>query len=115
MPLLVKEHVGWVRVQVGGYGVPCGSSLGTDLQEIMATSRDQKELLWAWQGWRDAVGRQLRPVFEDYVRLSNKAAQYNGKWAGHNVLGVDAQKTNEAESAEDSGSSRIGMDDAQGP
>lgn len=86
VPLLVKEHLGWVRVQVGGYGMPRISSLGTDLQEIMATSRDQKELLWAWQGWRDAVGRQLRPVFEDYVRLSNKAAQYNGTWAGHIVF-----------------------------
>ncbi|XP_031209746.1 angiotensin-converting enzyme-like protein Ace3 isoform X3 [Mastomys coucha] len=56
---------------------PC-LPLEPDLEEIMATSRDQKELLWAWQGWRDVVGRQLRPVFEDYVRLSNKAAQYNG-------------------------------------
>lgn len=67
--------------------MPCASYLGTDLEEIMATSRDQKELLWAWQGWRDAIGRQLRPVFEDYVHLSNKAAQYNGKQAGHKGLG----------------------------
>lgn len=54
-------------------------SLGIDLQEIMATSRDQKELLWAWQGWRDAVGRQLRITFERYVQLSNKAAKLNGE------------------------------------
>ena len=45
----------------------------------MATSRDQKELLWAWQGWRDAVGRQLRMTFERYVQLSNKAARLNGE------------------------------------
>lgn len=45
----------------------------------MATSRDQKELLWAWQGWRDAVGRMLRDIFEDYVRLSNEAAKLNGE------------------------------------
>lgn len=45
----------------------------------MATSRDQKELLWAWQGWRDAVGRQLRITFERYVQLSNKAAKLNGE------------------------------------
>lgn len=45
----------------------------------MATSRDQKELLWAWQGWRDAVGRQLRMTFERYVQLSNKAAKLNGE------------------------------------
>ncbi|XP_004749261.2 angiotensin-converting enzyme-like protein Ace3 isoform X1 [Mustela putorius furo] len=56
---------------------PC-LPLEPDLQEIMATSRDQKELLWAWQGWRDAVGRQLRMTFERYVQLSNKAAKLNG-------------------------------------
>uniref|UniRef100_A0A8C7BW83 Angiotensin-converting enzyme n=1 Tax=Neovison vison TaxID=452646 RepID=A0A8C7BW83_NEOVI len=53
-------------------------SPGIDLQEVMATSRDQKELLWAWQGWRDAVGRQLRMTFDRYVQLSNKAAKLNG-------------------------------------
>ncbi|XP_007958103.1 angiotensin-converting enzyme-like protein Ace3 [Orycteropus afer afer] len=52
--------------------------LEPDLQEVMATSRDQKELLWAWQGWRDAVGRPLRLMFERYVELSNKAAMLNG-------------------------------------
>ncbi|EPY86413.1 angiotensin-converting enzyme [Camelus ferus] len=56
---------------------PC-LSLEPDLEEVMATSRDQKELLWAWQGWRDAVGRQLRTTFERYVQLSNKAAKLNG-------------------------------------
>lgn len=56
---------------------------GTDLEEVMATSRDQKELLWAWQGWRDAAGRQLRVAFEHYVHLSNKAARLNGKTSTH--------------------------------
>lgn len=56
--------------------------LGPDLEEIMANSRDQKELVWAWQGWRDAVGRQLRPIYERYVILSNKAAQLNGEQLG---------------------------------
>uniref|UniRef100_F1MR35 Angiotensin-converting enzyme n=1 Tax=Bos taurus TaxID=9913 RepID=F1MR35_BOVIN len=56
---------------------PC-LPLEPDLEEVMATSRDQKELLWAWQGWRDAVGRQLRMTFERYVQLSNKAANLNG-------------------------------------
>ncbi|XP_003786678.1 angiotensin-converting enzyme-like protein Ace3 [Otolemur garnettii] len=56
---------------------PC-LPLEPDLEEIMATSRDQKELLWAWQGWRDAVGRQIRSIFGQYVQLSNKAAQLNG-------------------------------------
>ncbi|XP_060058520.1 angiotensin-converting enzyme-like protein Ace3 isoform X2 [Erinaceus europaeus] len=56
---------------------PC-LDLESDLQELMATSRDPKELLWAWQGWRDAVGRQIRPTFEHYVQFSNKVAQLNG-------------------------------------
>nr|XP_021489952.1 angiotensin-converting enzyme-like [Meriones unguiculatus] len=56
---------------------PC-LSLEPDLEEIMATSRDRKELLWAWQSWHDSVGRQLRSAYEYYVLLSNKAAQYNG-------------------------------------
>lgn len=42
---------------------------GTDLQEVTASSRDQRELLWAWQGWRDAMGHQLRSTFERYVQL----------------------------------------------
>ncbi|XP_037666445.1 angiotensin-converting enzyme-like protein Ace3 [Choloepus didactylus] len=56
---------------------PC-LPLEPDLEELMATSRDEKELAWAWQSWRDAVGRQLRNTFESYVQLSNKAAQING-------------------------------------
>nr|XP_019588384.1 PREDICTED: angiotensin-converting enzyme-like [Rhinolophus sinicus] len=56
---------------------PC-MPLEPDLKEIMATSRNQKDLLWAWQGWRDAVGRTLRVNFEHYVELSNKAARLNG-------------------------------------
>ncbi|XP_008061508.2 angiotensin-converting enzyme, partial [Carlito syrichta] len=56
---------------------PC-MSLEPDLEEVMATSRDQQELLWAWQGWRDAVGRPLRSTFQRYVELSNQAAQLNG-------------------------------------
>nr|XP_003472155.2 angiotensin-converting enzyme-like protein Ace3 [Cavia porcellus] len=56
---------------------PC-MTLEPDLEEVMATSRDHKELLWAWEGWRDSVGRQLRPIFWRYVQLSNKAAQLNG-------------------------------------
>ncbi|KAK2110899.1 Angiotensin-converting enzyme-like protein Ace3 [Saguinus oedipus] len=36
----------------------------------MATSRDEKELLWTWQGWWDAVGRQIHTTFEHYVQLN---------------------------------------------
>ncbi|XP_067100399.1 angiotensin-converting enzyme [Osmerus mordax] len=52
--------------------------LDPDLQKIMAESRDYKELLFAWQGWRDASGRVLRQDYQRYVELANKAATLNG-------------------------------------
>ncbi|KAL4695085.1 hypothetical protein H8959_000180 [Pygathrix nigripes] len=59
-------------------GGPAQGRAAGELEEVMATSRNKEELLWAWQGWRDAVGRQIRTTFEHYVELSNKAAQLNG-------------------------------------
>ncbi|XP_042639493.1 angiotensin-converting enzyme [Orycteropus afer afer] len=52
--------------------------LEPDLTKLMATSRNYEELLWAWEGWRDKVGRAILPFFPKYVELSNKAAQLNG-------------------------------------
>ncbi|XP_063315425.1 angiotensin-converting enzyme [Pelobates fuscus] len=52
--------------------------LDPDLTEIMATSRDYDELLFAWKGWRDASGKKIRSDFKEYVKLVNKAAQLNG-------------------------------------
>ncbi|CAH6776291.1 angiotensin-converting enzyme-like protein Ace3 [Phodopus roborovskii] len=75
--LLTYMETAYSTAEVCLHEGPC-LSLEPDLQEIMAKSRDQKELVWAWQGWRDAVGRQIRPTFDYYVHLSNKAAQYNG-------------------------------------
>uniref|UniRef100_A0A4W4GRH0 Angiotensin-converting enzyme n=2 Tax=Electrophorus electricus TaxID=8005 RepID=A0A4W4GRH0_ELEEL len=52
--------------------------LDPDLTKIMAESRDYEELLFAWQGWRNASGRQLRQNYKRYVELANLAAQSNG-------------------------------------
>ncbi|KAJ8264684.1 hypothetical protein GJAV_G00152490 [Gymnothorax javanicus] len=52
--------------------------LDPDLNKIMAESRDYDELLFAWEGWRNASGRNLRDDYKQYVRLANKAAQMNG-------------------------------------
>uniref|UniRef100_A0A4W5R621 Angiotensin-converting enzyme n=1 Tax=Hucho hucho TaxID=62062 RepID=A0A4W5R621_9TELE len=52
--------------------------LDPDLQQIMAESRDYNELLFAWQGWRNASGRELRQDYKRYVQLANKAATLNG-------------------------------------
>ncbi|XP_051968866.1 angiotensin-converting enzyme-like isoform X2 [Xyrauchen texanus] len=53
-------------------------SLDPDLNKIMAESRDYDELLFAWQGWRNASGRELRNSYKRYVVLANLAAQSNG-------------------------------------
>ncbi|XP_075436513.1 angiotensin-converting enzyme [Ascaphus truei] len=52
--------------------------LDPDLSEILAKSRDYDELLFAWKGWRDSSGKQIRSKFMRYVELSNKAARLNG-------------------------------------
>lgn len=46
----------------------------------MATSREYEELLWAWQSWRDKVGRAILPLYPKYVGFSNKIAQLNGEF-----------------------------------
>lgn len=52
-------------------------SLEPGLTRIMATSRDYDELLWAWQGWRDAVGPSAKEDYKLYVELKNEAAMAN--------------------------------------
>ncbi|NXE25143.1 ACE enzyme, partial [Ardeotis kori] len=52
--------------------------LDPDLTDIMATSRDYDELLFAWKGWRDASGKMIKNNYKRYVELSNKAAILNG-------------------------------------
>ncbi|XP_045155513.1 angiotensin-converting enzyme [Echinops telfairi] len=52
--------------------------LEPELTKLMATSQNYEDLLWAWQGWRDKVGRAILPFFPKYVELSNKAARLNG-------------------------------------
>lgn len=54
----------------------------SDLTDIMATSRDYNELLFAWKGWRDASGKKMRNNYKRYVELSNKAATLNGQCPG---------------------------------
>ncbi|XP_066520226.1 angiotensin-converting enzyme [Hoplias malabaricus] len=52
--------------------------LDPDLNKIMSESRDYDELLFAWEGWRNASGRPLRQNYERYVELANLAARSNG-------------------------------------
>ncbi|XP_006892457.1 PREDICTED: angiotensin-converting enzyme 2 [Elephantulus edwardii] len=48
------------------------------LDRIMENSTDYDQRLWAWEGWRREVGRQLRPLYEEYVDLKNEMARGNG-------------------------------------
>ena len=53
-------------------------SLSPDLTNIMANSSSYTTLLYAWLDWRDTVGPKLRPLFEEYVNLTNEGARDNG-------------------------------------
>ena len=53
-------------------------SLSPDLTNIMASSQNFNKLKFAWQGWRDGVGSKIRPLYEEYVKLSNEGASDNG-------------------------------------
>lgn len=49
-----------------------------DLSEIMSNSRDWDELVWAWEGWRNASGRQMPEMYTEFAALQNVAAEMNG-------------------------------------
>ena len=53
------------------------TALAPGLNRIMSNSLDAGERLWAWQRWHTEVGRRLRPLYVDYVRLKNKLARAN--------------------------------------
>jgi peptidyl-dipeptidase A len=62
------------ETRVNHYGI----NLFPDLSYIIATSTDWDELLWAWQGWRDASGKQMPDMYQEFVGLLNEAARLNG-------------------------------------
>lgn len=53
--------------------------LEPDLTDIMAKSRDNKELLEAWTLWRNATGPLMRNKYTEMVKLLNKGAHDNGE------------------------------------
>jgi len=58
------------------------------LMDILTSSKDYDELVWVWKGFRDAAGIPQRELYEEYVQLSNKAAQQ----FGHANMGEAWQK-----------------------
>jgi peptidyl-dipeptidase A len=67
-----------------GEGKVCDGKPGKDgkpacrdldaLTDVMAKSRDPKELLAAWKGWHE-VGKSIKPHYATFVGLANEAAQ----------------------------------------
>ena len=53
-------------------------SLSPDLVKIMATSDNYDRLLFAWDGWRETTGPKLRPLYKQFVELSNDGAKERG-------------------------------------
>ncbi|XP_046403732.1 angiotensin-converting enzyme-like [Ischnura elegans] len=49
-----------------------------DLERLVRSSRDPKTLLWAWQGWREAVGPPAMRLYPTLVELQNAGARRNG-------------------------------------
>jgi len=52
----------------------------------MATSRDYNELKYAWKGWYEAAGRPIKDQYEEFVALSNKASEGDGKYRRPNSI-----------------------------
>ncbi|XP_065220101.1 angiotensin-converting enzyme-like isoform X2 [Planococcus citri] len=55
----------------------CNLSLEPELTEILATSRNEEELKHVWVEWRKQTGKPIRPLFAEYVALTNEAAALN--------------------------------------
>ncbi|BDG06887.1 M2 family metallopeptidase [Anaeromyxobacter oryzae] len=66
----------WCGPAKGGKGAGKCRDL-QDLTELMATSRDYDALLDAWVGWR-TISREMRPLYERLVALSNEGAREAG-------------------------------------
>ncbi|XP_008062810.1 angiotensin-converting enzyme 2 [Carlito syrichta] len=78
------------------------------LDDIMAQSTDYSKRLWVWEGWRSEIGKQLRPLYEEYVDLKNEMARANGYedygdyWRGdYAAEGVDGYDYNSTQLIED--------------
>ncbi|VEN40811.1 unnamed protein product [Callosobruchus maculatus] len=77
----MKELYGHVRVCPyvfnGEKPMFCDLEL-SDVQKIMASSRNHFELLHIWKEWHDKVGTPIKNRFIRYIQLTNQAARING-------------------------------------
>lgn len=57
-----------------------GWSLEPDIENVLSSSTDAKELEYLWLAWRDATGLKMKNTYKTYVKLSNMAARANCKF-----------------------------------
>lgn len=82
-PVLQQELTRIVAGMEAGYGrgkyCPPGKECQTldDLSRVMATSRDPKALLEAWDGWH-AIAPPLKAPYERFVQIGNQGAKELG-------------------------------------
>lgn len=55
----------------------CCLELEPDLNNVMSQSIDPEERLWAWRKWHEGVGRKVRPLYVEYIKLKNEMARLN--------------------------------------
>ncbi len=48
------------------------------LDQTMQREKNYERLVWAWKGWYDGCGNQVRSVYLPYIDLLNKNAKQNG-------------------------------------
>ena len=53
-------------------------SLSPYLERLMQVEKDYDRLTWAWKGWHDACGNDIRSVYLPYIDLLNKNVKENG-------------------------------------
>ena len=51
----------------------------SELTNILAASRSYALLLYAWEGWHNAVGIPLKPLYQNFTALSNAAYRQDGE------------------------------------
>lgn len=44
----------------------------------MANSQNYDELVYTWFMWHNSTGPKMKPLFKQYIELTNEAAQLNG-------------------------------------
>ncbi|KAL8561905.1 hypothetical protein ACOMHN_046695 [Nucella lapillus] len=52
--------------------------LDPDLTRLMASSRNYSQLAQAWKLWRDATGRQFKPLYTQFVHIGNQGVRLQG-------------------------------------